>query len=72
MIIPDDRLDDFIDRYERAYGERLSRENARPIATRVLDVYRLILQPLPAEPHPDSILARTQKEVPRRRYRPRA
>lgn len=52
MIIPDDSLDDFIDRYERAYGERLSREEARPIATRVLDVYRLITQPLPGGPSP--------------------
>ncbi len=49
MIIPDDRLDDFIDRYERVYGERLSREEARPVATRVLDLYRLITQPLPDE-----------------------
>ncbi|HEX8300270.1 hypothetical protein [Sphingomonas sp.] len=47
MILPDDRLDDFIDRYERVYGERLSREEASPIATRVLDVYRLVTRPLP-------------------------
>ena len=50
MLIPDEGLDDFIDRYERAYGDRLSREAARPIATGLVDLYRLITQPLPVNP----------------------
>lgn len=50
MPIPDERLDDFIARWERAFGERLARGEAEVIAGRVLALYRQLLRPLPAVP----------------------
>lgn len=49
MRIPDDRIDDFIDRYEKAFAERLSHEEARSLAGRLLELYRLILKRLPGD-----------------------
>lgn len=48
MRIADDRLDDLIARWEAAFGERLSREQAYPIATKLLFFCRQIRRPLPA------------------------
>lgn len=47
MGITDERLDDFIGRWERIFAERLSREEARPIAARLINFYRLIVRPVP-------------------------
>ena len=49
MAISDKRLDDFIERYEKVYGERITRDEARPIATRLVTIYRVITKPLPSE-----------------------
>lgn len=49
MQIADDRLDDFIDRWRRAFGERLTRKAARPIADRLLFLCRQLRRPLPPE-----------------------
>lgn len=48
MQISDERIDDFISRWERAFGERLTRETARPIADRLLFLCRRLRRPLPA------------------------
>ena len=50
----DPRLEEFIALWEQVYGERLTAGEARPIATRVVQFYRLIMQPLPAELAPPS------------------
>lgn len=52
MAISDKRLDDFIEIYEKVFEQRLSREEALPIATRLVTIYRLITQPLPPEATP--------------------
>lgn len=48
MGITNERLDEFIDRWERTFSERLSREDARSIAARLVNFYRLISRPVPA------------------------
>lgn len=48
MLIPDDRIEDFIARWERAFGERLDRGEARLIGGRVLHLYRELLSSPPA------------------------
>lgn len=44
MPLLDADLDDFIDVWERAYGERLERGCARQRATELLDLFRLLAQ----------------------------
>ena len=53
MAISDESLDEFIDLYANEFGEHLSRAEARPIATNLVNLYRMVMQPLPnpgAEP----------------------
>jgi len=42
MIIPDDRIDDFIKRWENAFGETLSRDEARTRAMQLIELYKAI------------------------------
>ena len=49
MLISDERIDEFIRLYEQALGDRLSRAEARAITTKLINLYRLILQPLPSD-----------------------
>ena len=55
MAISEKDLDEFIEIYEIAEGERLARDKARMIATNLIEVYRLILltppTQLPQAPH---------------------
>jgi len=44
MPIPDDRIDDFIARWKRAFGEGLAPDQARIEADRVLHLYRRLLR----------------------------
>jgi hypothetical protein len=44
MPIPDHRIDDFIARWKRAFGEELTRDAARIEAERVLHLYRRMLE----------------------------
>jgi len=44
MRISDERLDEFIRGYEAAFNEPLSRDDARIMATRLLELYRLFLR----------------------------
>ena len=49
MALSDTSLDEFIAVYAEEYGEHLSREVARPIATNLVNFFRLISRPLPDE-----------------------
>ena len=44
MSIPDTRIDDFIARWKRAFGDELTRDRARIAAGRVLYLYRRMLR----------------------------
>ena len=50
MAVSEQRLDEFIEIYERVEGERLPREEAREMANNLVTLYRLIMQPPPNEP----------------------
>lgn len=54
MAISDASLDEFIAIYAEEFGEHLSREEARPIATNLINLLRLISRPLPNEVAPPS------------------
>ncbi len=45
--IPDDRLDEFIRLWKKAFGEDLYRTEARVVASGLLEFYCLIQGPLP-------------------------
>ena len=49
MTIPEASLEEFISIYEQIYGDRLSHEEARPMATKLVDLFRLITRPLSEE-----------------------
>lgn len=49
MILSDASLDEFIAIYADEYGEQLSREEARPVATNLVSLFRLISSPPPNE-----------------------
>jgi hypothetical protein len=42
MLIPDDHIDDFIKRWEHAFGETLSREEARTRAHQLVELFNEI------------------------------
>jgi hypothetical protein len=42
MLIPDDRIDDFIRRWENAFDETLKREEARTKALQLIELYSAI------------------------------
>jgi hypothetical protein len=50
MLIPDEHIDDFIKRWEIAFGERLSREDARAKAIELIEFYKLIGRRKPNDP----------------------
>lgn len=50
MTISDESLEDFISICENIDGQRPTPEEARPIAIRLLELYRLITQAIPDEP----------------------
>lgn len=52
MPVTDERIDDFIDRWELVFVERISREEARRIATQLINFYRLIVRPMPTASAP--------------------
>ena len=45
MAISDQSLDEFIELYASEFGERLTRAEARPIATNLVKLYRMVMQP---------------------------
>ncbi len=52
MALRDQDLDEFIDIYAADFGERLTREEIRPIAERLLSFVRLISKPSSGEGTP--------------------
>lgn len=52
MEIPDANLDEFIDLWEQAYGERPDRDRARRRATELLELFKLVGPRLPSEAQP--------------------
>lgn len=46
MRVTDERLDDFITRWEQVFGERLTPDKARPAAVRLLRLYDVITRPI--------------------------
>lgn len=52
MLVTDERIDDFIDIWARVFVERISREEAHRIATRLVNYYRLIVRPVPTAAPP--------------------
>ena len=48
-MLSDDAIDKFIDIYEKKYQEPISRADATVMATRLVDLYRVLLQPIPPE-----------------------
>ena len=52
MILSDTSLDEFIAIYAEEYGEQLSREEARQVATRLLTFVRLISEDPPTDDDP--------------------
>jgi aldehyde:ferredoxin oxidoreductase len=49
MKSPPDRIEEFRRLYKEAYGEEISVEEASEMASRLLDLYRLLMRPLPGE-----------------------
>jgi flagellin-specific chaperone FliS len=49
MAVSEERLDEFIEIYERVEGEQLPREEAQEIANNLVNLYRLIMRPPPNE-----------------------
>lgn len=47
--LTDQDIEEFKDAYEEAYGERLSSVEARDMATRVMELYKLLARLLPDE-----------------------
>ena len=46
MQVPNDRIDEFIDLWERAFGERITRDAARARAHQLVELYRAIAENL--------------------------
>jgi hypothetical protein len=46
MQVPNHRIDEFIDLWERAFGERITRDQARARAHQLLELYRAIAEDL--------------------------
>ena len=55
MTIPDADLDEFIRRWEHAFGERLMRPEAQRQASRLITLYKLLARPLPSDAKPLSL-----------------
>ena len=47
MAVSDESLDEFINLYANEFGVQLTRAEARPIATNLVNLYRMVMQPPP-------------------------
>jgi hypothetical protein len=47
MHISDVRIADFVSRWQQAFGESITRDEAQLVATRLVRFYRMIVRPLP-------------------------
>ena len=51
MVTPDERMDDLIARWATVFDEHLSQKEARQVATKLINFYRLICRTCPQLPH---------------------
>ncbi len=58
MTIPEASLEEFISIYEQIYGVHLSQEEARPVATQLVHLFRLITRPLSEQLDPQAQIGR--------------
>lgn len=58
MTISEESLQRFIALCEEAYGRRLTPEEARPAAVRLVELYRLLTRPAPAAPQAPALAGR--------------
>ena len=49
MNLTDQRIAEFRKIYQETYGEQISLEDARAMALRLIELYRLLMRPLPEE-----------------------
>ena len=49
MLIPDDRIDDFIKCWKNAFGEALTREEARAKSYELMELYKVIGRRRPSD-----------------------
>ncbi len=49
MLLRDEEIEEFKELYEEEYGEVLSTAEARTVANRVLELYKIVARPLPEE-----------------------
>ena len=56
MTFSDRELDEFITRWEHAFGERLTRSEAERQAQRLVSLYKLLAKPLPKSTGPSEAL----------------
>lgn len=61
MTVSDECLNEFIQLWEQAYGERLDIGEARSIATPLVRLYRFIMRPLPEGASPENKPSATAK-----------
>jgi hypothetical protein len=66
MLITAEQLQEFIGLYEEEFKDRLSEDEAREVASRLIELYQLLAQPLPSE------IAKLRQECSRVEDRERA
>ena len=49
MQVPNERIEEFIDLWERAFGERITQDQARARAHQLVELYRVISWELPSK-----------------------
>jgi hypothetical protein len=52
MRVSEERIEELRRLYKDAHGKDLSREEARDMALRLVDLYRLLMRPLPGDKKP--------------------
>jgi hypothetical protein len=74
VSVSEERLDEFIEIYERVEGERIPREEAREIANHLVAPYRLVLSSPPEQSSHTSPVEPSTPPSTRRRseHRPRS
>jgi hypothetical protein len=64
MQVPNDRIDEFIVLWEQAFGERITRDDARARAHQLVELYRFISRDLPPERRDETPPPATERPTP--------
>jgi hypothetical protein len=59
MRLPDEAIDQFCTIYREEFGEEISRDEAAEIGTRLVNLIKLLRQPVPTRVGPDDSLPLT-------------